>query len=269
MGFRGQYAVRTALWFLLAALFVASDLRAGEELQGKGDIALVYNGPASAEDCPEAVAVIAERAGLKVRFVSNVGELPRLLPGVAVFIIGGTVDDLHPLLREFTPVVTEALKGYLREGGRFYGICGGGFIVSTGWSEEGALVKALGIIPAATKVYRESAAAQIVPVRWRGTARPMYVKAGPSFQLTPNAAAPVEVVATYDDGSIAGLISAYGKGKLAVCGPHPEARASWIEEAKNPETWVSSTELAVELLKDVLSSRSIIPKGGERIFERQ
>ncbi|MCL4503805.1 MAG: BPL-N domain-containing protein [Deltaproteobacteria bacterium] len=215
---------------------------------------MIYNGPVSAEDCPEAAAAIATSAGLKVRFISNVGELPNLLNNAAVFIIGGTEDDLHPLLKAFTPKVTETLKGYLHNGGRYLGLCGGGFAASTGWNEGNARVKGLGLIPAATKVYRGDFAARIIPVNWQGNLRFMYFKAGPSFQLI-NHPENVKVIANYEDGSIAALMSSYGKGKLAVCGPHPEARPSWKDEASDGYKWTSSTDLAIDLLKDLLSER--------------
>ena len=86
--------------FALAGQSAGLPIRANSE---PGKYALIYNGPVSAEDCPEAAAAIATAVGLKVRFVSNVGELPNLLKDTAVFIIGGTEDDLHPLLIAFTP----------------------------------------------------------------------------------------------------------------------------------------------------------------------
>lgn len=241
----------------LCCAFAGSSLRAPAQAQSEGEkYALIYNGPVSAEDCPEAAAAIAQSAGLRVKFVSQVGELPALLRNTAVFVIGGTEDDLHPLMKAFTPKVTEALKDYLRRGGRYLGICGGGFVASTGWNEGRTFVKGLGIIPAQSKVYRNDFAARIIPVRWHGNDRPMYFKAGPSFQLV-SGSGDVQVVANYEDGSIAALMCSYGQGKLAVCGPHPEARPAWIDEAKDGRQWTSSTELAVDFLRDLLSDRPI------------
>ncbi len=218
--------------------------------------ALVYNGPVSEEDCPEAAAAIAQAAGLKVNFVSRIAQLPRMLKNTGVFIIGGTEDDLHPLLKSFTPEITEALKEYLRTGGRYLGICGGGFMASSGWIEDGTYVKALGIVPAKAVVFHEDLTPKILPVRWLGKTRPMYFQAGPSFQITETREA-AKVLAYYADGSIAALVSSYGKGKVAVCGPHPEATESWRDEAVDGHKWISSTDCAVELLKDLLSDRVV------------
>jgi len=44
---------------------------------------------------------------------------------------------------------------------------------------------------------------------------------------------------------------------FAVCGPHPEARESWKDAAANSDRWVSSTDLALQFLKDLLSDRPL------------
>jgi glutamine amidotransferase-like uncharacterized protein len=260
---------KVSLMLCLCALVLLGLLRAfadGKvEAQGPGNpvsqkFALIYNGPASAEDCPEAAAAIAERAGLKVRFISDAGELPGLLDRTAVFIIGGTQDDLEPLIRAFTPRVTDALKQYLRKGGRYLGICGGGFMASTGWDEGTTHMKGLGIIPAESGVYQDSFDAKILPIRWSGKTRPMFFKAGPYFHLAPTSET-VQVIATYSDGRIAALMCSFGKGRVAVCGPHPEARESWIDEVPDAARWASSTDLALSLLKALLSQMPLEKKG--------
>lgn len=250
--FRGS-VVLLAMSLACAGLSFTTQVQAHAE---GGKYALIYNGPVSAEDCPEAAAALAQNVGLKVKFVANVVELPLLLKNTAVFIIGGTQDDLHPLMKAFTPKVTEALKDYLRSGGRYLGLCGGGFVASTGWNDDQTFVKGLGIIPAKTKVYRDDFAARIIPIHWQGITRPMYSKAGPSFQLA-NSSGEVQVTAYYEDGSIAALMSSYGQGKVAVTGPHPEARVSWKDEAADGYKWTSSIDLAVDFMKDLLSDRPV------------
>jgi len=223
---------------------------------GSDKYALIYNGPVSAEDCPEAVAAIAKSAGLKVRFVSIPGDIPRLLDNAAVFIIGGTEDDMGPMVKAFTPKVVISIKEYLRKGGRYLGVCGGGFMASTGWKEGSEYMKGFGIIPAEASVFQDIFEAKILPVKWLRKTRPMFFKAGPDFRLTKTQET-VHVIATYSDGSIAALISTYGKGRVAVCGPHPEARELWKDDAANSDRWVSSTDLAVQFLKDLLSDRPL------------
>ena len=218
--------------------------------------ALIYNGPVAAEDCPEAVAAIAEPVGLQVKFVSDISELPWLLKHAAVFIIGGTEDDISPLIKAFNPDVTKALKDYLRNGGHYLGICGGGYMASTGWEEGKSFVKTLGIISAESSDFSDNWDPQILQIRWLGKIHPMYFQYGPAFDIVPDRET-VQVIAYYADGRIAALMSSYGKGKVAVCGPHPEARESWSEEAANGDAWTSTTDLACDLLKELLSDSPV------------
>jgi hypothetical protein len=67
--------------------------------------ALIYNGPVAADEAPEALADIAAAAGLPVRYIADLSGLPALLPRAAIFMIGGTEDDLSPLINAFTPTV--------------------------------------------------------------------------------------------------------------------------------------------------------------------
>lgn len=228
----------------------------GRDKGGTDKYALIYNGPVSGDDCPEAMAAIAKAVGLKVRFVSVPRDIPHLLDNAAVFIIGGTEDEMGPMVKAFTPKVTSSIKEYIRKGGRYMGICGGGFMASTGWHEGSEYVKGLSIIPAEASVFQDSFEAKIIPVRWEGKVRSIYFQAGPCFQLTKTNET-VQIVATYSDGSIAALMSTYGKGRVAVCGPHPEARESWKDDAVNRDRWVPATDLAVQFLKDLLSVRPL------------
>ncbi len=228
----------------------------GQDNGSSDKYALVYNGPVSAEDCPEAAAAIAERAGLNVRFVSVPADIPRLLDNAAVFIIGGTDDDMGPMVKVFTLKINNSIKEYLRNGGRYLGICGGGFMASTGWKEGSEYMKGLGIIPAKSSVFQNSFEAKFLPVKWMGKNRPMFFKAGPNFHPQKSHET-MQIIATYSDGSIAALMSTYGKGKVAVCGPHPEARESWKDDATDGNKWVSSVDLAIQFLKDLLSDQPL------------
>ena len=230
-------------------------LEADSDGSGEELYALIYNGPVAAEGGPEAVAAVAEQIGLPVIFVADMAELPDLLEGAAILVVGGTEDDLDPLYEAFTPEVMAALDTFLSNGGRYLGICGGGFLASTGWYEtDGSFVEMLGLIPAESTDYDyENDEPQIVMVEWLGETYPMYFQAGPVFELAEGDEAGVEVVAYYDNGGIAALVSSYGEGKVAVIGPHPEADESWSEEAEGGEEWYSTTDLLAALLEELLS----------------
>lgn len=250
-----KFVIPIMIWLLMGCSVQAN---ASASASGQDSFVLIYNGSVSAEDGPEAVAAMAMRLGLKTRFISDMAELPRLLKDTAVFIIGGTVDDITPLIDSFTPKVTEALRAYLRNGGRYLGICGGGFMASAGWQEAKGFVKTLGIIPAKSSDFDNNFAPRILSVKWLGEIRPMYFQYGPAFDLIPTSEA-VRVIAYYKDGRIAALISSYSQGKVAVSGPHPEARESWRDQVSNGSIWVPSTDLADDLLRELLSDRPVRP----------
>lgn len=249
------FLVLTTIFFSMSSRTFGNSVGLPGQDNGSSDkYALVYNGPVSAEDCPEAAAAIAQRAGLNVRFVSIPADIPRFLDNAAVFIIGGTDDDMSPMMKAFTPKIRKSIKEYLRNGGRYLGICGGGFMASTGWKEGSEYMKGLGIIPAESSVFQNSFEAKILPVKWMGKTRPMFFKAGPNFHPKKSHET-MQIVATYSDGSIAALMSTYGKGKVAVCGPHPEARESWKNDATDSNKWVSSVDLAFQFLEALLSDQ--------------
>ncbi len=228
------------------------DIAAASTAPAAGSYALIYDGPVAASGSTAGISDIAAQVGLPVKVVSNIEDLPRLLPDAKVFIIGGTQDDLSPLVAAFTPAVTAALKDYLRNGGRYLGVCGGGYMASTGWAENGASYTALGIIPAESGSLLGEPDPRILPIRWLGETHQMYYQDGPVFYLNP-AAENVRVIARYANGQVAAFLSSYGRGKVAVSGPHPEASQSWIYGAANENSWTSSTPLAVDLLKELLS----------------
>ncbi len=216
------------------------------------DYALIYNGPTAAQACPEAAAAVAREAGLPVKFVSDLNKLPGLLDHAAVFIIGGTDDDLDPLIADFTPAVKQAVQEYVRGGGRYLGICGGAYLAGTGYWENGRYLRLLELIAAEPQEFEAgNYAEQILPIRWLGATYSMYFQGGPAFDLTTSARA--RIVARYADGQLAALVSPYGRGKVAVIGPHPEADAAWIEHLPRAADWISTRHLLVGLLREILA----------------
>lgn len=220
--------------------------------QGQG-VALIYNGASSARGGHEAVAAVARRAGLSAEFIGDLRQLPERLKGVAVFAIGGTDDNLAPLLRSITPEAITALKDYVREGGRYWGICGGAYLASSGWEETNGFTRALGLVDAKSVAWIEQAPSRIITVVWQGERRPMYYQYGPAFE--PPLGADAHVVATYEDGRTAGFFVRYGRGRVALVGPHPEADETWLSDTPPPidaAAWRPTLDLAVAMLRDLL-----------------
>jgi hypothetical protein len=219
--------------------------------------ALVYSGPSSGDGCPEAVAAAAREAGLRVRFVDRPDKIPGRLNGAAVLVIGGTTGDLETFRKSFPAKAVDAIRKYVREGGRYWGVCGGAYVAAETFVGSDGPVEGLKLIPASAEDHSDDLEARLETVLWRGKKTVLYLQGSPKFVLA-DGKADVEVIAQFDDDSVAALQCACGKGKVAVSGPHPEATKSWLEyDDLEAEDWTPTRPLAVAMLKDLLSDRPI------------
>lgn len=218
--------------------------------------ALIYNGPTADPASTEAISSVVQQLGLTVRYIANLDDLQTQLGDARVFIIGGTDDDVEPLLQRFTPALRSTLKTYLRQGGRYLGICGGAYLASLGWPEEDRFVEGLALVPAQSDGYDQDFEAKIYPVTWLGETRQMYYQAGPSFALAESPES-VARLAYFEDRQLAALMSTFGAGKVAVSGPHPEAPDSWRAEALRGDQMDRNLDLALQLLRELLSDRPV------------
>jgi glutamine amidotransferase-like uncharacterized protein len=122
-----------------------------------------------------------------------------------------------------------AIRDYVAQGGRYLGICMGGFLAEPGhfnlfrgrvneyYSSRGA------------SVTTDDAA--VIPVLWRGRRRKMYFQDG-GYMVPKRKATGITVLATYTNGSIAACVAPFGLGKVGLCGPHPEAPPEWYSDEK-------------------------------------
>lgn len=238
------------LGLLISGVLMASSAPAREPY------ALIYNGPTADQASTEAISSVVQQLGLPVRYIANLDALPTQLGDARVFIIGGTDDDVEPLLQRFTPALRSTLKTYLRQGGRYLGICGGAYLASLGWPEEDRFVEGLALVPAQSDGYDQDFEAKIYPVTWLGETRQMYYQAGPSFALAESPET-VARLAYFEDRQLAALMSTFGAGKVAVSGPHPEAPDSWRAEALRGDQMDRNLDLALQLLRELLSDRPV------------
>jgi glutamine amidotransferase-like uncharacterized protein len=90
----------------------------------------------------------------------------------------------------------------------------------------------------------------IITVTWDGSKRPIYYQYGPVFLVQDESS--VEVLARYDDGRVAALAAEFGEGRIIVCGPHPEADETWLDDDPAPvdaDSWEPTRDLAVEMFQ--------------------
>jgi glutamine amidotransferase-like uncharacterized protein len=194
-------------------------------------LALVYRGPASCAGCAEAVAVMLKSSSgnFDVRYVGPDEALKlsaATLKRAALYAQpggDGSLSEAYDRMSRSSDIIRDYVKG----GGRYIGICMGGYLAG---SSPG-----FGILPGDADQFITSPQASvvtdadtIVQINWGGRSRSMYFQDGPYFKVRRSIAG-VTVLATYTNGQIAALVAPCGKGKVAVCGPHPEADARWYE----------------------------------------
>lgn len=192
-------------------------------------VALVYRGPAGCQGCSEALAALLESS--KWHFVVDyVGPNEALKLSATTLKMAtlyaqpggnGTVETAFATMREYTHII----RNFVKSGGRYLGTCMGGYLAGK--------TPGFKLLPGDTDEFITSPHTSVtteadttVNVLWRGQSHSMYFQDGPYF-IVRRGARNVRVLATYTNGKIAALVAPYGKGKVGVSGPHPEATASW------------------------------------------
>jgi glutamine amidotransferase-like uncharacterized protein len=128
---------------------------------------------------------------------------------------------------------TGPLREFILNGGRYLGICMGGYLAGSG--------PGYNLLPGNCNDYTRTRGAEVhnadrnavITVRWpaahRRSIRKMFYQDGPYFWL--NKRVDGQVFARYTNGLIAAMVVRFGNGKVGVSGPHPEANRSWYQLA--------------------------------------
>jgi len=202
-------------------------------------LALVYRGPAGCPGCSEAVAELLHSSQWHFD-VQYIGPNERLMLSAAalraatLYAQPGGSGELSQAYQQVKPHAHE-IRSFVASGGRYLGICMGGYLAGRTPGFQ-LLPGDTDQLIASRRASVRTEAETIVNVYWRGQLRSMYFQDGPYFRLDRSAAG-VMVLATYTNGKIAALVAPYGRGKVGVSGPHPEATTAWYEASHlvNPE----------------------------------
>ncbi|MHA6794372.1 BPL-N domain-containing protein [Pseudonocardia bannensis] len=211
-----------------------ADLRTGSA--GARPVAVVYSddstGPADGDDTAAVAAMLTAAQGWNFDVITagpnGTMSVRKALkqPGVRLYAQPGADGDDHAAYKR-QKRDKAAIREFVHDGGRYLGICMGGFLaepcffnlfrgrVEEYYSSSGASVR--------------TSDPAVIPIIWRGTTRQMYFQDG-GFMI-PKRSTSVTVLATYSNGSIAALVAPRGRGKVGLCGPHPEAPPDWYHEA--------------------------------------
>jgi hypothetical protein len=216
-------------------------------------LALVYRGKASCAGCSETVATLLQNnpaTPFRTAFCGPKETVPLTQAALATATVyaqpgGGTLDDGWRQMRAYADVIT----GFVRNGGHYLGFCLGGYLAGATPGFKllpGDTAQYVSTPDADTRTTRDT----VIEVTWRDQQRHMFFQDGPAFVLNPGAAA--TVLARYSNGSIAALVTPYGKGQVGVVGPHPEATSSWYSDVRRPNPDGIRPDLGYDLVQSTI-----------------
>ncbi len=236
-------------WIFIAVLFFG--LNAGAR-----PIALIYKGDGSCpEGCSEASAEVAIKAGFKPRFVgpsdldsnSSEADVARLFQDARVWIQPGGV--AVTAFYTMTPELRESIRSFVASGGGYVGFCAGAFMATQRIGSS--RYAGLGILPGFTAPYylspvRPGLDYSLPVLSWGSLRRQVFFEGGPYFYGFRDQA---ESVASYDSGYSAAVRALFGRGRVFVSGPHPEAPLIWTEEDGVRDPDGVDQDLAVQMVR--------------------
>ncbi|WP_328611626.1 BPL-N domain-containing protein [Amycolatopsis sp. NBC_00345] len=247
---------------LFGALPVAALLAAGCAQPATGQpagqpsarppLALVYNGPQGCTACAPTIATLLRQAPrpYQVKFVDG-APTAAALAEADLYVQPGGGADLEGTWQHLSGSA-EVVRDWVRNGGSYLGLCFGAYLAGRSPGFD--------LLPGDTTGYAGTPGASVpddrdtvVAVTWQGRPRHMYFQDGPAFALDNDADA--TVLATYPDGRAAVVVTPYGKGRVGVSGPHPEADESWYDDKglTNPDG--VRFDLAYELIEATAGRR--------------
>lgn len=224
---------------------------AGLPASSRTQVALVYNGKYASGAADFEAALV--RSGYDVHYFPRVRDLERIPASTAMIIFPGTDDNAGPFeqfIGGFTARSVESLRGFVQNGGRLLGVCGGAYLVSRDYRTEYGSGHGLSLLDIASIAYLADDSPTILDLQWKGRERPIYYQLGPKFLLSAGVQA--RVTATYADGSIAACIIRQGMGLYYLVGPHPEVLVSDLEQADIPDGSLNRLSDTSDLLDDIL-----------------
>lgn len=192
-------------------------------------MALVYRGSAGCAGCSETLAERLSQAplGMDVAFIGPNEEFSlsaSSLSGVALYAQPGGGDDIRAAAQSFPADFIRGVSDFVATGGSYLGICMGAYLAgSEGFGFLSESVEGEVNVPDFPVT---DSADEVVAVTWGDTLRWTYFQEG--ARLPRDGA---EAYAHYETGDLAAACYRFGDGSVGLIGPHPEADATWFEDA--------------------------------------
>lgn len=130
------------------------------------------------------------------------------------------------------------IRKYVRKGGKYLGVCMGAYFTGSHYFNLlDSKIKYTQYIKRPNSTVNKTTPS-IVKVDWLGEEKEIYFHDGVAFSFKKEPLNTVKIYATYKNGDIAAMIQPYGKGKIGVIGPHPEAQKWWFySQSKIQNGW--------------------------------
>jgi len=236
-------------------------------LTNQTQTALVYSGISSIDsngtDCAIPVYNLLLNKGYIVNYCGsgldtngklyndNIKRIPLTLENlknVSLYVQPGGGDDIVAAWNDVKSY-SNIIKQYISEGGKYLGICMGGFLAGGNDTNNNPGYSLLtpgdsnDFSNAAEKISikTDNEGDLLLNINWTLSKdnskqnRFIYFQGGPYFITKEPNINNTKIIATYTGSKSsqqnASIILNYGKGKVAVCGPHPEAPKKWYKDS--------------------------------------
>ena len=207
----------------------------------------IYRGAAGCDNCSENVAKALQRVNpnVQIDFVGAdepIDITPQTLARYDLYVQPGGGQDIPGALRSLGEARSEAIRGYVANGGRYLGLCMGAYLADD---------TNLGLIPqdldgeAGRPGFEVPGIADAaVQVTWGGKADQVFFQDGPYMPKAGH----YTTLATYHNGDVAAARYTFEKGVVVLSGPHPEASQEWFENAEIPLSKMPKNDLFSTLI---------------------
>lgn len=165
----------------------------------------------------------------RIKYIEKKDIVPSSFAGVSLYVQPGGDTSVAKADKLLGSAAQQVIKNYVKQGGHYLGICQGAYLAGT---DPG-----MGMLsPGNTGQYIETKGASthseddtVIPIKWGTKKIYMYFQDG--AYIIPSKARGEKILARYTNGKVAALTKPFGKGRIGVIGPHPEAPKSWYRLA--------------------------------------
>jgi glutamine amidotransferase-like uncharacterized protein len=217
------------------------------------ETAVIFAGAGTCEGCASTVAALLQQRNYQVHLVDEHQLGAEVLRQADLYVQPGGSDDIMDTLSVLSARQIQAIRDFVAQGGSYLGICAGAYLAGQ-YADQDAGIRAFGLVEL-TEIEQELAddnQAKWIRISVPPENRPkqVYYQAGPHFgRQIPSTG---KVTAVYAASKqIAARISSFGKGKVALIGPHYEADIDWFTADELPLSFPLQQVLLFQMLQQL------------------